>query len=400
SILDAMREEIREAAPRNFARWTLISGSAWPGEVERVKNYLRVRAEWIDSQFTRPPVVSPPGQEIEPGFEVTISAPAGEIWYTLDGSDPRVPGGAVSPNAIRYNGPVSIDENVRLFARARVGSNWSGFVAETYYTELPRLVISELMFHPPPPLSTGDARDEDYEFIELFNASDEPLDLDGFAIEGGVRFVFGPGEPLAPGAYVVVVKNLDAFEDRYGSGGIRIAGEYEGRLDNSGEDLSLFGPLREPVLSFAYSEDWYPAADGDGASIVILDPFDDLSLWGEPSAWAESTVVLGTPGEDDPGLTGLGGRRRPGDLNEDGLVDLSDAIGALRRLFLATSAPLPCEGSGPLDGGNRAIFDVNDDATFDLSDGVYLLEWIFKSGSAPVRGTSCIRIEGCSTVCF
>lgn len=399
SILDAMREEIREAAPRNFQKWGLISPSQWPAEVDRVKNYLRVRADWIDSQFARPPVVSPAGQEIEPGFEVTITAPSGEIWYTIDGSDPRLRGGAVAPGAIRYDGSFSVDENARVVARARRGADWSGVAAETYWTRIPRIVISELMFHPPAPLVANERSDEDYEFIELFNADDRPLELEGFSLEGGVRFTFEPGAVLAPGDYVVLVRNLEAFEERYGVAGIRIEGEYEGRLDNSGEELVLFGPLREPIHSFSYSDVWYPATDGEGRSLVVADPFQALDEWPDSTAWAESTVIFGTPGEDDPGLTGIGGRQRPGDANQDGIVDLSDAIQVLRRLFVAGAPPLPCEGNSPAQGGNRVVFDVNDDAAFDISDGVHLLEWLFKDGPPPALGTTCVRVEGCPGAC-
>ena len=45
----------------------------------------------------------------ESGFGLTMSAPAGTIFYTLDGSDPREVGGAVNPTALMYTGtPIDI----------------------------------------------------------------------------------------------------------------------------------------------------------------------------------------------------------------------------------------------------------------------------------------------------
>jgi hypothetical protein len=45
------------------------------------------------------PAFNQHGGDIEPGFQLTMTAAAGEILYTLDGSDPRSPGGASSPAA-------------------------------------------------------------------------------------------------------------------------------------------------------------------------------------------------------------------------------------------------------------------------------------------------------------
>ena len=36
------------------------------------------------------------------GFDLRMNASAGTIYYTLDGSDPRLANGAISPAAIEY----------------------------------------------------------------------------------------------------------------------------------------------------------------------------------------------------------------------------------------------------------------------------------------------------------
>jgi hypothetical protein len=65
---------------------------------------------------------------------------------------------------------------------------------------------------------------------------------------------------------------------------------------------------------------------------------------------------------------------RRGDVNQDGDVDLSDAIFLFDYLFLAGRA-IRC-----LDAA-----DTNDDGTLapDISDGIYLLDWLFLGGTAP-----------------
>ena len=52
-----------------------------------------------------------------------------EIFYTLDGSDPRQIGGRPSPRARRYTAPISITEpSVVVKARTRRGDEWSALV--------------------------------------------------------------------------------------------------------------------------------------------------------------------------------------------------------------------------------------------------------------------------------
>jgi len=72
------------------------------------------------------------------------------------------------------------------------------------------------------------------------------------------------------------VKNPAAFVQRYGTGR-NIAGQYAGNLDNAGEHLLLLGALEEPILDFAYHDSWYPATDGLGCSLVVVEA-DGLHL--------------------------------------------------------------------------------------------------------------------------
>jgi hypothetical protein len=97
-------------------------------------------------------------------------------------------------------------------------------------------------------------------------------------------------------------------------------------------------------------------------------------------------------------VTGLGGGQRPGDSNQDGELDLSDAVSLLLRLFGGGAGPLPCEGDATGEA-NRLVLDVNHDATIDVTDAIYILNYLFKDGPAPVAGNACIRVEGCPSVC-
>ncbi len=401
SIVDSMANEIREAQARNFARWPLQLDGGWEGEIDELQNWISSRASWMDDQFAPAPRFSPPGGPISPGFLLTMSAPAGTIRYTLDGTDPRLPGGATSLRSRVYSAPIALDETTRVVARTRrSATDWSAPTAATFYTSLPTLVITELMYHPadPPPDSAYDA--DDFEFVEILNAGSETISISGVRLGGGVQFTTPPtGDPvLAPGEYALVVKNIQAFASRYDITNLFVLGEYAGRLENAGEDITLEGALGEPILSFGYSDLWYPSTDGGGESLVIIDPLAPRSTWGDPESWAPSSIANGTPGWEDPAFPSVGGFQLPGDSNQDGELDISDAFSLLRRLFLGGVAP-PCDGPSLNEGGNLVVLDVNADDAVDVTDVVSVLSYLFQGGPPPTMGTDCIRIENCPTTC-
>jgi len=100
------------ALTRNFDEWDTLGEYVWPNpdgwgdrttyqsEVEWMKDWLTDRLEWIETQsrgisgFARPPELSQYGGEVVDGFQLTMSESngwgGGEIYFTVDGSDPRV----------------------------------------------------------------------------------------------------------------------------------------------------------------------------------------------------------------------------------------------------------------------------------------------------------------------
>ncbi len=96
-----------------------------------------------------------------------------------------------------------------------------------------------------------------------------------------------------------------------------------------------------------------------------------------------------------------GGKQLPGDCNQDGQVDISDAICLLGALFLGDPPVLPCGDGKPTHAGNLALLDWQPDGLVDLSDAVSLLVFRFLGGpkhvlAVPGQETSaCIPMEGC-----
>ncbi len=136
------------------------------------------------------------------------------------------------------------------------------------------LRVTELMYHAP-----GGAR---FDYIELQNISDIPINLNGVRLAGGIKFTF-PDIRLGHGEYVLVVSDMSAFNGL----GVNIAGEYDSELSNNREDIivKLARPLEAAILRFKYSDQWYPATDGQGQSLEIIDPTAHPATWNEPASW-------------------------------------------------------------------------------------------------------------------
>jgi hypothetical protein len=227
-----------------------------------------------------------------------MSAAAGTIYYTIEGADPRLPGGAISPKALVYSGPVFLNANARVFARVQRGSAWSGPSVATFVVQPPPLLLTEIMYHPADAPAGSPYADEDFEFLELKNTGAAGLDLTGGRISGGVDFTFG-NLVLAAGQRVLVVKNRAAFESRYGTG-LNIAGEFAGHLGNGGDRLVLTGRLGEPILDFTYDNRWYPITDGAGFSLVIAEENTAPDKCNQQTSWRPSSAADGSPGGPDP----------------------------------------------------------------------------------------------------
>ncbi len=262
------------------------------------------------------PVLSRHGGEVDPGFELRMTGSGGDIYYMLDGSDPRAIGGRLHSEAIRYYSGALIPLNQTTVVKARTlsGAIWSPLaeaqflVGETASTA--NLAVAELNYNPydptPEELATqlptdDDFQGADFEFVELLNISDTAVDLTGVRLTHGILFDFDAGDVhlLAAGESVVVVHNLDAFKARYGDG-ILVAGPFQGSLNNGGDRIRLLDHTEATILDFEYNDSgsWPGRADGTGSSLEILDPAGDYNL---ADNWRSSSEYGGSPGFEGVG---------------------------------------------------------------------------------------------------
>ena len=226
------------------------------------------------------------------------------ISVELVGVDTSSSGGGVSPAAIEYTEPITLAKSTQVKARVLSGATWSA-LNEAVFAVGPvaeSLRITEIMYHPQ---DTGNPNDPNTEFIELKNIGTQTINLNLARFTKGIDFSFGDVE-LAPDTYILVVKDVNAFNEKYGYPPLaEIAGTYTRSLDNAGERIQLQDAAGKLIHDFKYSDGWYDITDGVGFSLTVKDP---ANLAAEPNAlddkskWRPSASIGGSPGYDDTGI--------------------------------------------------------------------------------------------------
>lgn len=221
------------------------------------------------------------------------------ISVELLAGEAEIIGGQVLPVAATYAGPITLPASACIKSRVLSAGQWSA-LNEAVFAVAPvaeGLRISEIMYHP---ADTGHPDDPNTEYIELANVGPEPFNLRLVTFTAGIAFTF-PDIVLAPEAYTLVVKDIAAFQARYGRG-LPVAGQYTGALDNAGERVTLLDAAGQTIHDFEFRDDWYGSTDGGGHSLTLRDPHnvEPHSLDGR-NAWQPSSEIGGSPGFGDPG---------------------------------------------------------------------------------------------------
>jgi hypothetical protein len=322
--LAARLQEVSDSIITECARWGYRTPANWSSAATNIRsNLFPNRSAQVVSQLRsrgyypafEPPLFNQYGGPVTNGFQLQLAPASGTIYYTMDGNDPRLPGGAVSPQALVWApGAVTISQDTTIQARVRTAAGqWSALAQPRFLlaSRLPPtahdLLITEIHYHP--------ADSDEYEFVELANAGTNVLDLSGVSLAGGVRYIFPSGSALAPGKFAVVVENASSFAQRYQNSespwhwpGINVAGQWVGGLDNGGETVSLVASNGIVLSSVSYktSGDWPERADGSGSSVELRNMPASFSTDEQVRAfiadgrnWTASLRFHGSPGRLD-----------------------------------------------------------------------------------------------------
>ena len=351
------------------------------------------------------PGFSQHGGHISSVTPLTITNGSGDIYYTTDGSDPRLIGGGIHTSATLYTGPLLLTATSPIRARSYATGTWSAlneatFIVDAVVANSSNLVVSEVHYRPAAPTpaeeDAGFLERSDFEFIEVMNIGPNEVDMTNVSFTDGVEFDFDnslQGITLAPGQRFILVSNIDAFQIRYpGVSSSLIAGEFSGSLSNGGEQITLQASDNSVVRDFTYDDKspWPESPDGDGFSLTLIDPDGDPDHT-DPFSWRASVTIGGSPiGSDATSFSG----NALDDLDGDGLK-------ALIEYLLGTSDTVPSGAVGPaVAAQNLNVDTVADDyltitVVLDLSadDVEYQIEItddlaVWESGSGHVEHVS------------
>ena len=181
------------------------------------------------------------GGHLSAGDVLTITNPneSGTVYYTLDGSDPRLRNSqAASSSAVEYTVPLTLTGTTHVSARVRDAHEWSALNEATYVLPVVagNIRVTEMMYHP----EEFPSGNPDAEFVELQNMGSQTMNLVKTRFTKGIHFTF-PNTQLGPKDSIIVVKDQAAFAQQHPAFTATIAGEYTGGLAKAQEGAGV-GP--------------------------------------------------------------------------------------------------------------------------------------------------------------
>jgi hypothetical protein len=427
--------EVKEGLFAESLRWgdavstTPLSLVQWQKQADFLTTrYFPARSETVITQLQNRgmyPLLAPPALTfLESERRLQMAAAVGAIYFTLDGSDPRSAGGEISPTARVYSEEFALENDSLVFSRTYDGFTWSALQRLELNSEpasATNLRVSEIQYHPSAPspaeISEGFSDENEFEYLELLNIGASDLRLDEVTLgkspraDGtleGVYFAFRNSAVtrLGPGERVVVVENEAAFRLRYGDQ-IVIAGKWDGKLSNSSETISVYGP-DGPIEVITYSDEWFRQTDGSGRSLELLNKFGVADDWSTRSVWMPSSQQNGSPGRagtspdfDHDGVLSAtdidllfaavssGTAHRDYDLTGDAFVDSQDTEQMIRQILAIPYGDATLDGvfnsadlimvlaAGAFESSQPAFWasgDWNGDQLFNTSDLVQVFQ--------------------------
>jgi hypothetical protein len=202
---------------------------------------------------------------------------------------------AVNPNpAITETKAENWKSSIRVH-----GSPGADDIAVAFDPSLYNLRITEINYHPDYTDSLGE---DSLEFIELKNVGTTKLDLSDVTVTGGIEYIFASGSSIEPGKFIVLAAKKSWFKQRYG---FDAYDAYKGQLKNSTETIKVTdrkSGTEIVSITFTDGNPWPSKPDGDGYTLVPLQPNPTREEQPSAASWRTSFRIHGSPGSDDPGV--------------------------------------------------------------------------------------------------
>ncbi len=201
-----------------------------------------------------------------------------EIYYTLDGSDPRLPDSTVNPSATQGNS-FSFSGPTVLSVRSKLGTDWSAIHRQTLHTNsIGFLQFSEIHYNPA-------IQSDLTEYFVLENKSQQAVDLSGYTISGDISHYFSRGTVLPPQGRLVLARNPLALSINCEH--LAADDGYEMRLSNASGKIKLTNPNGVVITEASYGNfNNLALQQTDGKGAVLIRKPDTFHLSStDPSIW-------------------------------------------------------------------------------------------------------------------
>jgi hypothetical protein len=154
------------------------------------------------------------------------------------------------------------------------------------------IIINEVYADPSPSIGLPE-----YEFVEIFNRSEHPFQLEGWQLTDGTTTATLSAKILLPGEFLTVTPN--AAGAAYAMIGPATGVSTFPSLNNSGDHLQLKSPDGTVIDDLTYALTWYHDEDKDGGgfSLELIDPTNFCS--GLDNWKASTNTIGGTPGSQN-----------------------------------------------------------------------------------------------------
>ena len=308
-LWEALSEKVREALIAESARWgnyrrdvhqynssstqLYTTDKHWETENLRVySSYYTKRNQIFINQIKSAhlyPDVEVPTYNFASGYiskadelEIYHESEGGTIYYTINSENP----GEYNTEIIgeKYLSPISINKGTLNRSRyLSAQGEWSPLneimlLPEHDYNSL---MISEIMYN----------ASLFPEFIELINAGNDLISLEGLKFTEGIQLNFTPEDKIDPYSSIVVTKDSLEFFDKYE---IQPQRQFSKKLKNEGETILLSDYFNNTIDSVSYEpfSPWPEAISSSNNSIELISSILDNSL---ATSWKLSEFSGGTP---------------------------------------------------------------------------------------------------------
>ncbi|MGI9242246.1 MAG: CotH kinase family protein, partial [Verrucomicrobiales bacterium] len=359
-----------------------MNGSFFPQRTPVLLGQLRATGVYPD---TEPPVFSQHGGQVPIGYPLQILNEAGDVYFTTDGSDPRLVGGAINPAAIRVSG--SLVETIAIGA----GSDWryddSGTDLGTGWREAG--YDDATWAQGPAPLGYGFVTDTTLGTIMNTSRNITAYLRGGFDLNGGDLLLGSTCDLHIDGGAIVYVNGVEVIRDEMPEGPISFT-----TLSSSDGNEGEFDEFPIPIEHFVAGENTI-AVEVHNVSPGSSDMAFDMRLrlsgapaaalevtsptivrarsleGGEWSALTEATFYNGDAASDQNLVISEIFYNPPGEL-EDGefieLLNISDTAISLAGVRFDAGIQFEFSASSSLPPGGRVVL-TPEDYTGRLANG-------------------------------